>query len=74
LSQIYPIDRKLLEEFFKSDPIVYLKSPVLGSDEPIMPSVEERKKGKIPDENLGLWKEFNMVKELVQDLITEPKN
>lgn len=57
LSNINPIDRRLLEEFFKSDPVVFLKSPAIGSDEPQMPTDEERKKGKIPDENLWLWKE-----------------
>ena len=64
----------MLEEFFKSDQIVYLKSHALGSDEPQMPTEEERKKGKIPDENLWLWKEYNLIKDLVTDLITEPKN
>jgi len=39
-----------------------------------MPTEEERKKGKIPDENLWLWKEYNQVKELVNEMIAEPKN
>lgn len=53
--------------------MVYLKSPMLSSEEPKMPTDEERKKGKIPDENLWLWIEYKNIQTLVEDMIREPK-
>lgn len=65
MNSIDIIERKLLEDFYKSEPVVKLKSPILSEDEPKLPSEEERSKGAIPDENLWVWNGYKEMKDMI---------
>jgi len=70
------IERKIksLENFFKSEPITFLKAPTLPNEKPVEPNYDEMKKGVLDDENLWVWNLCNRLRNVMNKAIIEPKN
>lgn len=74
MNSIDLIERRLLEDFYKSEPVLKLKNPVLSEDEPKIPTDEERRKGAIPDENLWVWNGFAEMRDMIFKSIEGPQS
>jgi len=73
MNSIDLIERRLLEDFYKSEPVLKLKNPVLSEDEPKIPTDEERRKGAIPDENMWVWNGFAEMRDMIFKSIEGPQ-
>ena len=56
LQDIQKLEELILPHLFKTQGYdTYLKAAVIPINEPIPPNIEEKKKGKLPDENTWCW-------------------
>lgn len=54
-----------MRDYFRSEPIKYLRAPVLADVEPTMPTQDERRDCNIPDLNLWLWEYYHQFSDIV---------
>lgn len=69
LAEVNLIERKLLSVFFNSELSIFIKSPVLLTKVPYIPTYEERRKGAIPDENIWVWEYYTKFKSIISESI-----